>query len=187
MKLSKPRWALAAALAATVVAALFAPADADPAVALSQKTVSKAEALRRGEAQPARSASPVVAPPVGDLRERGEQQRTSPVFDPPSWLTDATRPQAVGKPVPAKPPTPVASAVAVIAVPTAPPLPFRALGWYLDGDRKGVFLQHQGNNVVAHVGDTIAAQYLVESWTERTISLRYLPLNQVQTLDLESH
>lgn len=187
MKLSRSRWVLVVALAVTVVAAVLAPAEADPAVALSQQTRSKAEALRRGDGPQTRLAPLPVSPSMGDLRERGELERTSRVFDPPAWTTEATRQQLVSMPVPPKPSAHVASAPIAIVAPTAPPLPFRALGWYLDGDRKGVFLQYQGNNVVAHVGDTIAAQYLVESWTERTISLRYLPLNQIQTLDLEPH
>lgn len=74
-------------------------------------------------------------------------------------------------------------AVATVAV-AAPMAPFRVLGRYADAKRNVVFLQQQDKNLVVEVGDTIAGQYKVEGISATALTLRYLPMDQVQTISL---
>lgn len=75
-------------------------------------------------------------------------------------------------------------AVATVAV-AAPMAPFRVLGRYADARRNVVFLQQQDDkNLVVEVGDTIAGQYKVEGISATALTLRYLPMDQVQTISL---
>jgi len=91
------------------------------------------------------------------------------LFSPTQWREAVAAPKAI---------------VAVAPPPQAPPLPFRFLGRYDDAGKTAVFLQHFEHNLVARVGDTLAEQYKVESLEGSTLTLRYLPLNQIQTLEV---
>ncbi|WAC71448.1 hypothetical protein OU995_17900 [Roseateles sp. SL47] len=66
----------------------------------------------------------------------------------------------------------------------APALPFRAFGRYVDGGEDVVFLMMNDQNLAVRVGDTIAEHYRVERLEGQTLTLRYLPLDLVQTLDV---
>lgn len=68
--------------------------------------------------------------------------------------------------------------------PQAPPLPFRVLGRYDESGKTVVFLEHQEQNLVVRAGEKIANDYKVESINDSTLTLRYLPLDQVQTLEV---
>ncbi len=68
--------------------------------------------------------------------------------------------------------------------PQAPPLPFIFLGRYESAGETLIFLKHLEQNLVVRAGDTIAEYYKVESFKGTTLTLRYLPLNQVQTLEV---
>ncbi|AOX99682.1 hypothetical protein BJP62_03955 [Jeongeupia sp. USM3] len=85
---------------------------------------------------------------------------------------------------------PIASIPVQVAVPPlapqAPPLPFRFLGRLVEEGKVTIFLQNKEQSVVVRVGDTIDEQYKVESLDDGILTLRYLPLNQVQTLDVGS-
>ena len=67
-----------------------------------------------------------------------------------------------------------------------PPLPFIVLGRYLEGGQEIFFLQHNNQNLVARIGDTLINQYKVESIRGATLNLRYLPLNSIQSLDFSN-
>lgn len=66
----------------------------------------------------------------------------------------------------------------------APATPFRVLGRYADEGRNVVFLEQQDKNIVVGVGDTIEGQYKVEGISATTLTLRYLPTDQVQAISL---
>lgn len=66
--------------------------------------------------------------------------------------------------------------------PQAPPLPFRVLGRYDESGQTLVFLEYQEQSLVVRAGETIGSDYKVESINDSTVILRYLPLDQVQTL-----
>ena len=67
--------------------------------------------------------------------------------------------------------------------PTAPPLKFKYLG-VLDEDSaaRAVFLDNDGQMLIARKGDTLAGQYLVLEITDTQMQLEYTPLAQRQTL-----
>ena len=67
--------------------------------------------------------------------------------------------------------------------PTAPPLPFKFMGRFTEGGKEVVFITNsQDRNFAVSRGDTIEGNYRVESITDRSMTLTYLPLGQQQTL-----
>lgn len=68
--------------------------------------------------------------------------------------------------------------------PQAPPLPFRVLGRYDESGTAVVFLEHQEQSLLARAGGILVKDYRVESIEGSSLVLRYLPLDQVQTLEL---
>lgn len=68
--------------------------------------------------------------------------------------------------------------------PQAPPLPFRALGRYVD--QRGVFvlLANEHRGFTARLGDVIDGVYEVKTIEGATMTLIYLPFRQLQTLDI---
>ena len=87
------------------------------------------------------------------------------------------------------PPPPVAVAITPLpppppAPPSAPPLPFRYFGKWIDGDRTVVFLWNasEGHSVAA--GDTVEGTYRIEAITDSSVDFVYLPLGSKQTLPI---
>ncbi|WP_077037899.1 hypothetical protein [Pelomonas sp. KK5] len=69
------------------------------------------------------------------------------------------------------------------AAASAPPLPFSYLGQWVEKGVTTAFLgTPQGINVAAQAGATLDGTYRVEHIDEQGMTLRYLPLNAVQTL-----
>lgn len=187
MSPGKTRGLLGLALLATIIAAWYAPLPDTQDVALSERTQSAA--ARAGSSPPVAANQPVhagvsaaISPPVEVLSihqrgQRGEDDaHDAPLFASARWT------QPVKK-------TPVVRAAPIeitVAPLQAPPLPFRVLGRYDEAGQAVVFLQHHDQNLVVRVGDTIAEQYKVERLSGTTMDLRYLPLNQSQTLEVGS-
>jgi hypothetical protein len=175
------RAVLALLLVSTLVAAYFAPAPADDGVAPSERT-------RAATARTARRPADVALPPQRTAgraldvllirpRDAGEDEdRAAGLFASTAW----TPPPPVQRAAP-PPPEPVTA-----TAPQAPPPPFRVLGRFVEGTQAGVFLQHNDQNLVVRVGDIIAEHYKVESIDAASVTLRYGPLNQEQTLQLGS-
>ena len=115
-----------------------------------------------------------------DLRRIQPREPGEPVTEPDSHLFAARQWSAPAQPVPPA----SAAAQPAPAAPQAPPLPFRVLGRYDDEGQTKVFVQHLEQALVLRVGDTVAEHYKVESLQGGTLTLRYLPLNQTQTLDV---
>ena len=78
----------------------------------------------------------------------------------------------------------VAPVARVVEKPSAPALPFAVLGRYEDKQHSVVFLQQGEQNLAVHVGDKIGTNYQVESLNSANLVLRYLPTNQLQTLEV---
>ncbi|WP_255989567.1 hypothetical protein [Chitinolyticbacter albus] len=78
--------------------------------------------------------------------------------------------------------TPAPSAAAVPASPSAPVLPFKLLGRYVDDERESFFLQYGERNVVASIGDVIDDTYKLVSLEGGVLKFNYLPLDIQQTL-----
>lgn len=167
-------------LVATLIAAWFAPPVAeDDGLGLSDRVQHKASqaghSIRPVEYQVsgAPQHSPHDAFAVLQIRPRdfeSEGDEEEGLFASTRWGAD----QEAGAAVSEQPPTP----------PQAPPLPFQFLGRYEDAGQILFFLQHNDQNLVVRIGDTIAGQYKVQSLKGATLSLIYLPLNQVQSLDV---
>ena len=87
------------------------------------------------------------------------------------------------------PPPPVAIVVAPPpppppAPPSAPPLPFRYFGKWIDGDRTVVFLWNNRESHSVAAGDTVEGTYRIEAITDSSIDFVYLPLGSKQTLPI---
>ncbi|MGH7603990.1 MAG: hypothetical protein ACRENK_08325 [Gemmatimonadaceae bacterium] len=84
------------------------------------------------------------------------------------------------------PPGPSAATLAAIPVtppaPIAPPLPFKYLGRMSDGTRTVVFLESAQSLFSAGVGDTVASIYRIEAIADASVTFKYMPLGQNQTL-----
>jgi hypothetical protein len=168
---------LATVLGGTLLAAYFAP-EASGEVALSERAMSSPAAHAVGGSSEARPSAQGSAPQAIDVlalraRNADAEPDVAAVLEPSQWSAPIATPAA---------PPPIAAAAS--AAPQAPPLPFRAMGRYVEDGQVLVFLQHNDSNLVVRVGDTIAENYKVESLDGGTLTLRYLPLDQQQTIDV---
>lgn len=84
---------------------------------------------------------------------------------------------------PPPPPTPIVVNVAP-PPPTAPPLPFVFLGKLVSADGIEVFLARGESTFVVNKSTVIEGTYRVDSIAPPMLSLTYLPLNQVQQLNI---
>jgi hypothetical protein len=69
--------------------------------------------------------------------------------------------------------------------PTAPPLPFIYMGKQLDVDKIRIFLLMGDKTYIVSVGDTIDNKYIVEQLNATSITLKYIPLDETQTLSIK--
>lgn len=178
MSPGKVRTLLGAALLATVVAAWFAPAGdgavVDPA---ARATPVRTAALRETGRGVAGAPLQVLEIHRRDLDaedvDDADEAHVGQLFAATQWSTPASVAPAV----------PLAAAPAPVAA-QAPPLPFHVLGRYEEAGQSIVFLQYNEQNLVVRAGDTIADVYKVERLSGSTMTLRYLPLNLAQSLDV---
>lgn len=175
------RGLLGVALVGTLVAGYFAPDPQDDAVA----PVSRA-GMTRSSAIPAANAS-IAAAPASGARRTGVEGDVEVLAIQPRTLPDESRTVfQIDQRLPAAT-APAATADQVelpLPAPQAPPLPFKVLGRYVDAEKVKIFLQHDGQDLVVQVGDSIADLYQVESLNGGVLTLLYVPLNQKQTLDV---
>lgn len=173
------RGVLGVALVATLVAAWRAPVRPDEGVALSSQAQT---ALARpvGPAQPVSQGTLAAQVQVLQIlpreADRDDSEREGRLFA--SATPAPSLPARVAAPQPAAgPPSPL----------PAPALPFLFLGRYDDAGESVVLLQHQDQNLAVRKGDTVAGHYKVESLSGTAMTFRYLPLDQVQTLEIGGH
>ena len=81
------------------------------------------------------------------------------------------------------PPAPPSSAAAPSA-PVAPPLPFAYLGKALRGGQWEVYLAQGETTLIVRPQMVIEGRYRVEAIAPPILSLRYLPLNQTQQINI---
>ncbi|MDR1935079.1 MAG: hypothetical protein LBS49_05795 [Candidatus Accumulibacter sp.] len=172
------RTLLVLVLAATLIATWFAPEEAGNDVELSTRaTATPAAAIERRPPRETNRRLRDEAVEVLPIHPRGEVgEEGALLFAPMSWAP----PRVESAPVEAI----AAPVVEPVETPTAPPLPFLVLGRYMDRGRSFVFLQYMDQNLAVAVGDTIADAYRVEKLEGNTLMLRYLPLNELQTLEV---
>jgi hypothetical protein len=166
---------LGAALLLTLAAAWFAPSgetSGEVVQAAARRTAASQPAAASTAAGSAVAAFADVLPIRPRVLDDGDDAPDAILFSSTQWSPSAA-PAAALAPAPAAP-----------AAAQVPPLPFRVLGSYERAGKTVVFLQQNDQNHVVGVGDTIADTYKVESLDGATMKLRYLPLDQVQTLEL---
>lgn len=172
MKANRKQLLLGGALVATLLAAWFAPSDDSPADAISAPAARTARSERAAATgQGAELDVLALRPRDGEDAEQDERA----LFAPPSWNA---------LPVAVQPGPPAPPAAEAAPAQSLPPLPFKVFGRHQDGKVATVFLFYQEQNLAVKVGDTVAEHYKVESIGATTMQLRYLPLNQLQSLDL---
>lgn len=169
MRMPSRRRALFLALAATLLAAFFAPPE-EESVAMPTRMV----AMPSAASQQVRGSAPKAAEEVLRIVPRQSSDRLGVLF--PS--VELERSEPVTTVVPELPPP----------RPTAPVLPFRVFGYYEEKGLSSVFLEDRGESLVVKVGDTLRNDtYRVDSISNGQLRLTYLPLGQQQTLWLGEH
>lgn len=204
MKATSSRALIGVALVGTLLAAWFAPEPATDGLALTDK--AKAAGSRANAAPVGSTVGSAAAPGATSATNMANTANAAGVpttartgesvqvlalhprdgqgadgLSEAGWLGVATA-RPVAAPVATRvveTPPPLSTAPA-----TAPALPFRAFGRYVDGGEDVVFLMLNDQNLAVRVGDTIAEQYRVERLEGQTLTLRYLPLDVLQTLDV---
>jgi hypothetical protein len=165
-------------LVLTLLAMWYAPAQEKEKEKDEAGVAVAAPAPRRAAADGQARRAP--APAFVDVLAIRPRTPADAEQDPEAGLFAATR----WTPAEAAPAASAPVAEAAQQAATAPPLPFRVLGSYVQGGQVLVFLQQNDTNLVVRVGDTIGETYKVDSLDGSTLKLRYLPLDQVQTLEL---
>lgn len=176
--------ALAAALVAAAALAVFGdntPASdvaeavvRSPAAASTASPVSPAPARR---AAPAAAVEPAIlalrprAALIGEAGEFGAEAAGGAVFLSQDWTPPPPKPA----PPPPAPPAPP---------PSAPPLPFTVLGKAVGDGRWEVFLARGDKTYIVRSHTVIDGQYRVDAIAPPLLTLTYLPLNQVQQLNI---
>jgi hypothetical protein len=141
------------------------------------------------------SAPAVSAPAPESTRAAPAARLESEVAFNPFGALSAGAPAALGQPKDAPPPPPPRKAVKQVPAPpppapapVAPPLPFVVIGSLVGADIAGgqrvAFLQQQDQLLVVRAGESLGANYRVESISAQSIEFTYLPLKQRQSLPL---
>lgn len=170
MSLKLPNSRLLGLLGAALLAVYFTP-NSDDDIVVPRKASHHTSLL----AKPTQSTDAVEVLTLRNRDVYANEEIASGLFSIAKWRI-ATQPSAkISAQMPAQP-----------SVPLAPPMPFRFLGRYADEGKEAIFLQSNERSIVVRVGDTIDEQYKIESLDDGILTLRYLPLNQVQTLDVGS-
>jgi hypothetical protein len=182
----KPRHLLlGAGLAVAAALAAFGDKSAQTEVA---EAVERPQAARPAAASAAPAAAAVVEPAAGKggqaeilrlvprevlIGDSADQFGASDndVFGHQDWTPPPPPPP---KPAPPPPPPP----------PTAPPLPFTYIGKSVGEGRFEVYLARGDRTWLVHENDVIDGIYRVDAIAPPTLTLTYLPLNQVQQLNI---
>jgi hypothetical protein len=181
-RISRSRLILAVTLSATLLAAWFAPEQRqDEDVVLMRPAQSQSESPQSNMARNlfvrdvSRKTTAAEAVEVLRIKERQalEDDDVS-LFAATDWRQpEALLPERI--PLEDAPPP----------APTAPPLSFRIMGRYTEGGQSAVFLQREEQSWAVREGDMLDGLYQVEYIGHDVVRLRYLPLDEVQTLSAD--
>jgi hypothetical protein len=174
---------IAAAVGVYVIATsgkLDAGNDASASRSAEQRASAESAALlsRTAGRDVSSTRQTVSASTVSDLLRRingrvASRSDTSALFQKQSWAVAPPPPPPPPAYVPPPPPP----------APTAPPLPFHAMGSYARNGEPTVYFLTRGELVFdVRVGDTIDHTYSVDSAANGQMLLTYLPLKSQQTL-----
>lgn len=178
----KPRhWVLAAALA--VAAGLAAFGDKTPGTDVAEpaaRAPANAHARERQVESPQKGSAPVILRLVprdeliGEKEDRFKNGEAG-LFGPQNW-TPPPPPPSSPPPSLAPPPPP--------PPPSAPPLPFTFIGKSVSASGWEVYLASGARTYLVREKSVIDGLYRVDSIAPPTLTLTYLPLNQVQQLNI---
>jgi hypothetical protein len=122
---------------------------------------------RKGKTKPAPTID-MLQPREQLIGSSGDFKQGDPLFASQSWVPPP--------PPPAKPVAP--------PPPTAPALPFTFIGKKLEDAAWEVYLSKDDHTFIVREHSVIDTNYRVESIKPPTLTLTYLPLNQMQTLTI---
>lgn len=162
------------ALAAAAALAVFGDKTPDTEVA---EAIERAPAARQVAAEPRQPGAAAAAEPA-ILRLR---DRSALAGDGEEGLGDAGNmflSQDWNPPPSAPPPPPPAPP------PSAPPLPFTYIGKAVSDGAWEVYLARSGATYIVRSNMVIDGTYRVDAITPPTLKLTYLPLNQVQQINI---
>lgn len=206
-RLARQRW-LVLGLAATVVAAYFAPPAEDGGVVLSERA-QRSPATGPSVAAPGATATAPASVPMGTVSGWQPQAtgaavgaaigRTAGGFAPGAGAVLAIQPREAFSgddslfrglaPALAAPQARPQPAAVVASAPTEEPVPrlnLKLIGRYVDNGATAAFVQLQDQNLVVRVGEVLSTHYRVEQIDEVSLTLRHLPSEQLQTFRLDA-
>lgn len=165
----KPRHILMG-VALAIAAGLAAFGDTTPQEDVAEAVERPAQPARAQTARAASAPATILrlqprADLIGDLSASGDD-----LFGSQDWTPPAPPPPAAQ----AGPPPP----------PMAPPLPFTFIGKSLEEGRWEVYLASGERTHIAFEGGTLDGAWRVERIAPPLMTLTYLPLNQVQQLNI---
>ena len=165
----KPRH-IVMGVALAIAAGLAAFGDTTPQEDVAEAVERPAQPARAPVARAAAAAATILrlqprADLIGDLSASGDD-----LFGSQDWTPPAPPPPAAQ----AGPPPP----------PMAPPLPFTFIGKSLEEGRWEVYLASGERTHIAFEGGTLDGAWRVERIAPPLMTLTYLPLNQVQQLNI---
>jgi hypothetical protein len=174
----KPRH-IAMAVALVLAACLVAFGDNTPedAVAEPSERVQAAPAAPRAAATARKDAAPAILrllprdTLIGGEDRFGQDGEGRVVFARQDW-TPPPPPPPPAQPAPPPPP------------PSAPPLPFTYIGKSLQEGRWEIYLARGDRTYLVHEAAVIDGTYRVDAIRPPVLTLTYLPLNQVQQLNI---
>lgn len=166
-KAARKRWTILLGVLALTVGAIFYPLD---------KTRSKGEVVGL-----ARSATPSVAGGASITAPSALEQLAQPVPD-----DDPFSPRGWQAPPPPEPKKVVPVVIAPVAppAPVTPPLPFKFMGRFNDGDQQVLYLSLGDKTLIVHNGDALEGGYKVLGIHAQGIEFEYGQTGDKQTLPL---
>ncbi len=173
MKLPFPREIPRRAAAVVVALALIASVVAGREERSSDPQVAPEPA----PAPAVNGATPQVNLPDLDLEKLNRSVKNNRITDLFASKAAAPLPPPIAVVMAPPPPPPPAP-------PSAPPLPFRYFGKWIDGDRTVVFLWNNSEGHSVAAGDTLEGTYRIEAITDSSVDFVYLPLGSKQTLPI---
>jgi hypothetical protein len=131
----------------------------------------------------------VSATTPGTERARSGREANTDILELHSRTADSASLKALFAAAAFVPPPPRPAKAAPVVLPpppppTAPPLPFTFVGKRFDSGRWEVFVNRGEQTLIVRAGQTIDANYRVDSIQPPRMVLTYLPLDEKQTLNI---
>jgi hypothetical protein len=162
---------LGLALAATLVAAWFAPDDEADLIA---PAIARSNVQAAGPVKQEPAAAPPNINTALAIRPREQDDELGSAFGGGQWQNPSPlKPQAARVAI-------QQASATKSNTPAVPPI--RVLGRYVEDGKVAYFLQVGERNVMARVGDKVGDDYHLDSDGPNGLTFTYLPLNQQQVL-----